>query len=214
MATELNSPSLNALIAYCDGDMQAAERDLSASIETLRQVGHLNAYANRAHLLADVKIAAGELAAAEALLRDELGIGIEGGSDLLAVRASAELAILAVYGNRLGEADQLLSRCRTALACGEDWGRRGGRVLLAESLLATMESREGAAGCFFEDALSTFRARRLPWDEADCFVHMARILELCGAPAKAAEMIESARTVYERIGAGSTWLRRASVQAQ
>jgi DNA-binding SARP family transcriptional activator/tetratricopeptide (TPR) repeat protein len=214
IAPEVNSPSLTALIAYCEGDMHAAERDLAATMDALRQVGHRNSYANRAHLLAEVKMSMDDLTSAEGLLRDELAIGLDGGSVLLVVRASAELAMICVLTDRLEEADALLACCREALASGEDWGRRAGHTLLAEAMLATAQQRDADAQRSFAEALTIFRERKLAWDEADVYLHMAGTLRGRGARKHAEEMREHAREIYERIGAGPAWLQRTAVVAQ
>jgi DNA-binding SARP family transcriptional activator len=213
LAPEANNRSLDALIAYCEGDMEAAARDLGATMSALRRVGHRNSYANRAHLLADVHMASGDLAQADALLREELAIGTDGGSELLAVRASAELAIIATLRGAPDEAGALLAPCRAALRSGEDWGRRGGRVLLAESLLAVARGRDDEATGHFERTLATFRDRRLPWDEADAYVHMASVLHSRGVRKHADAMRENARAVYGRMGAGASWLARTAAIA-
>jgi hypothetical protein len=209
IADELGNASVAAFVASCEGDFAAAELDLAAALEGRRHAGHGISSANSAHVLAEWKMAADDLDTAERLLREELTIGQDGGSMLLAVRASAELAIISVLSGRLDDADELLAVCREARASDEDWGRRGGRALLAEALLAAAQQRHADADHCLEDALNVFRTSSLPFDEADCYIYMARLVGKDSSP-----MIESARAIYERIGAGGVWLKRVSPETE
>jgi tetratricopeptide (TPR) repeat protein len=213
IAADLANPSLNAVIACCEGDMATAEHDISHSMEAMREVGQRSAYANRAHLLAELRLAGDDFEGAARLLGGELAIGIDGGSALVEVRAAAELAIACCHAGQLDEAGSLLARCVEVLASGECWGRKAGRVAVAQAVLAGFEGRCPDIETHMACALSTFRDLQLPWDEADAQIRGAEARDRCGKQKEAASARAAAAEIYRRIGAGEAWLRRATASA-
>jgi hypothetical protein len=149
---------------------------------------------------------------AEGARREELTIAIDGGAVYVEMRARPELAILCAMSARAAAAEQHLTHCRTVLAGGEDWGRRAGRVALAEALLAAI-NHDPAAAVLLDQALNIFSDRSLTWDEAEAHLLYARLLDKRGDPDGATRHRDVALEIYGRIGAGEPWLERARLRA-
>jgi len=115
------------------------------------------------------------------------------------------------------------------MAQGEDWRGLTGRVALAEAVhaaavgspLAGVQAGASARDALtrlqeaeghFQQAIETFRRYTLPWDEAEAFEIWARTCRrFYGGRSRRsfiAEKLNSARAVYERIGAGQPWIDR------
>ncbi|TAK55695.1 MAG: hypothetical protein EPO22_14285, partial [Dehalococcoidia bacterium] len=197
---------LGGMIHYCEGDWPAAERIWNEGFDLLAAVGHRSAYANQCHLLAGICLARGDVREAERLLRDELAIGVEGGSALLELRARVELALICAESGRLGEAAEHAGAARAIVDVGEDWGSRAARLTVAEAVVAAAAGDDAGAESSFAAARSWLRTAQLAWDEADLCCHRARSLSQHGRAADARSAARAAEDVYRRIGAGAPWL--------
>ncbi len=200
---------LGGMIRYCEGDWPAAERIWNDGFDLLAAVGHRSAYANQCHLLAGLCLARGDVREAERLLREELAIGVEGGSALLEVRARVELALICAESDRLDAAAEHARAARATVDAGEDWGSRAARLTLAESVIAAAEGDTARAESSFDETRAWLRSAQLPWDEADLCCHRARSLSRSGRASEARSAARAAEDVYRRIGAGAPWLIRA-----
>jgi DNA-binding SARP family transcriptional activator len=204
---------LSGMIHFCEGDWPAAERIWTDGFDLLAAVGHRSAYANQCHLLAGLHLARGNAREAERLLRDELAIGVEGGSALLELRARVELSRICVESDRAAEAAEHARAARAIVDFGEDWGSRAARLMIAEALIAAAGSDTAGAESSFADALAWLRSAQLPWDEAELHCLRARSLARLGRAADARSAARAAEDVYRRVPAGAPWLIRARASA-
>jgi tetratricopeptide (TPR) repeat protein len=200
---------LRTMLEFCDGEWDAVGAGLHDGIDILRQVGNKSSLANRLNHLAALYLARDDLARAEQMLNEELVLAIEGGSPLVELRARAELALAGALTGRPEAASTHLARCREILANGEEWGRKAGRVALAEGVMAYVAGDAAQAERHINYAIDVFRGRALPWEEADARVRHARLLDRAGQATLANDQREQAVRIYRAIGAGSPWIARA-----
>ena len=200
---------LGGMIHFCEGDWAAAEEIWTEGFDLLAAVGHRSAYSNQCHLLAGLCLARGDVHGAERLLRDELGIGVEGGGVLFEMRARVELALICAETGRLDEAGEHARAARAIVDRGEDWGSRAARLTIAEALLAAAAGDIRRAASAFTDVRDWMQSVQLAWDEADLHCHWARCLSRYGRTTRARGIARAAEDVYRRIGAGVPWLDRA-----
>jgi DNA-binding CsgD family transcriptional regulator len=165
-------------------------------------------WGNFAIWLAKVLYTRGDSRGSQTLLQSVGDAAVHGGSVLLTVIASAELALLAAATGLPGEAAPHLTRCRAILTEGEDWRGLAGRVALAEAAVAVAERRSDHAAPHFEQAIEVFRAYSLPWDEAEAFHLWGRGLIQATSRSTAIEKLRESLNIYCRHGAGRPWLDR------
>ncbi len=200
---------LRTMLQFYDGEWDAVETGLLDGIDILRQVGNKSSLANRLNHLAALYLARDDLARAEQMLDEELALAIEGGAMLIELRARAELALVTALTARPKEAAAHLACCREILANGEEWGRKAGRVALAEGIAAQLAGDTSEAERRINCAIEAFRSRALPWEEADARLRYARLLDRSGHAGPAAEQRQQAIRTYRAIGAGPAWIARA-----
>ncbi len=199
-------------MAFFDGGWDEAEAAWKQVRETAPAELVRSIQATADYWLARVRRLRGDAAGAIGLLSDALAIGLDGPSLLVQLMTSAELAIVLAESGRPEKSEVHLARCREILAEGEDWRGLAGRVALAEAVHAAASGCAENASERFELAIVVFRRLSLPWDEAEAFETRARSCKRFyrGRTRRAflIETLNSARAVYERIGAGQPWLDR------
>jgi DNA-binding SARP family transcriptional activator len=200
---------LRTLLLFYDGSWDEAEARLLEGVDMLRQVGNRSSLANRLNHLATLYLARDDLRRAGAMLCEELGIGIDGESPLIELRARAEMALIAGLSGAPDDAREHLRRSREIVANGESWGRKAGRVALADAVCSMAAGQPAQATRCFHVALSTFRERQLRWDEAETLVRWARALDAAGEPRAASDRRDEAIGIYGGMGAGQAWIAAA-----
>jgi DNA-binding SARP family transcriptional activator/tetratricopeptide (TPR) repeat protein len=213
LASEVPDGFLTAMVRYCDGDWDGAEATWRQGFEMLAAVGHRSAYASRAHQLAALQLARGDVQEAERLLRDELAIGTEGGGTLIELRARIELALVCADAGRVDEAREHVVRARTIVDAGEQWGSQAGRVAMIEGAIAAAAGDAAHTAERFVAARRIFDAAELVWDEAELQLQWARAARRLGNASEAEEHVREAQAIYRRIGAGDRWLQRTLAAA-
>ncbi len=211
-ARALGAPAdgfLGAMLHFCDGEWDAADRMWREGFELLAAVGHRSAYANQSHHLANLCLARLDVRGAERLLREELAIGAEAGGVLIELRARVELALICAEDGRVDEAREHVGRARSIVDGGEDWGSRGARLALAQGALAAAQGDGPASDAHFASAQGWLNGAELAWGEADAYCHWARNCGRSGGAASERKLRAAADAIYRRIGAGSAWLERA-----
>ena len=205
-------PTGRNLLSWADGDWQTAAEGFRARIAFWQNVGSSYAIVTGQRFLLRVLRALGDLEGAEAVARDWLAATLSGGAVKLEIPARAELALVFAETHRLAEAEAHLQRCREVLSAGEDWRGIGGRVRLAEAASAAANGDCDDAEAHFAAAAETFRALTLPWDEAETFEVWARACRRFhrghGRQSFVTGKLQSARSIYQRLGAGQAWLDR------
>lgn len=209
-------PTGRGLLGWTDGDWQSAADGFRSRIAFWRNVGSSYAIVIGQRFLVRILRALGDLEGAEAAAREWLDATLRGGAVKLEIPARAELALLFAETHRLAQAEAHLQRCREVLSAGEDWRGIGGRVRLAEAACAAANGNCDDAEAHFAGAAATFRELTLPWDEAETFEVWARACRRFhrgrGRQSFVDGKLQSARAIYERIGAGQPWLERLAQQ--
>ncbi len=209
-------PTGRGLLSWADGDWQSAADGFRSRIAFWENAGSSYAIVLAQRFMVRILRALGDLPGAQAAAQEWLDATLRGEAVKLEIPARAELALLFAETHRLAEAETHLQRCREVLSAGEDWRGIGGRVRLAEAAFAAANGNFDDAEAHFAAAVETFRALTLPWDEAETFevwaracrrFHRGRIRQ-----AFVDEKLQSARAIYERIGAGQPWLDRLAQQ--
>jgi DNA-binding CsgD family transcriptional regulator/tetratricopeptide (TPR) repeat protein len=208
----------NLMLSWCDGRWDEVATGLEDFAARVRRAGSdsMSTFADR--WLARLYRVNGDTARIGAALEERVATAARCGAVKFEVNLRAEVALIDAERGRLDEAEQQLSRCRAVLAAGEDWLGVGGRVALAEAVLAAAKHRSEDSEGHFEVAVETFRRMTLPWDEAEAYELWARagarFLRGRNRRAFVSEKIGAARLIYKRIGAGQPWLDRLDAEQQ
>ncbi len=201
-----------AMLAWYEGEWGDIENATKQSSARVRSVGSSGLTVSYERRLIRIYRLTGDKKSAEASAQECLEIAQGSGSVKYEFASRAELALLCAEAGRMPEAEAHLARCREILAAGEDWRGLGGRLQLAEAVLAAGRGKNEEAAAHFERALDVFRNLSLPWDEAETFEVWARSCRsfLRGRSRRSftAEKLHNAREICERIGAGLPWLER------
>jgi len=201
-----------AMLAWYEGewaDIENATKDSSARVRSVGSSGLTMSYERR---LIRIYRLTGDTNSAEASAQECLEIAQGSSSVKYEFASRVELALLCAEAGRMPEAEAHLARCHEILAAGEDWRGLGGRLQIAEAVIAAGRDNNEEAGAHFERAIEVFRNLSLPWDEAETFEVWARncraFLRGRSRHLFTAAKLNSARDIYERIRAGPPWLER------
>jgi hypothetical protein len=153
-----------------------------------------------------VQRALGRRSAAEILLRENLGVCIEGPHVPLELHTRAELASIYAESWRPELAHPHVARCREVLAAGEDWRGFVGHVARAEAVVAAAETRFDDAQSEFVRAVEIYRRYQVPFEEAEALHYWGRALIAAGNRGAALDRLGAAAEIYRRHGAGERWI--------
>ena len=189
------------MLAYWSGDWEQAEAAWTAAKDRDTRAGDRLDGTLNAYWLGRVRRLLGACEAAKDALDEGLAVALQGPQLPAEVMLRTELAVLAADSGRLEAGRAELARCHEITGTGEDWRGLAGRVALAAGMLATAEGRPKEAGEAFAAAVKTFHAYACSWDEAEARCAWAKAL-----PAGAGRHLETATSLYRRIGAGRRWV--------
>jgi ATP/maltotriose-dependent transcriptional regulator MalT len=151
---------------------------------------------------------AGEGARARALLEGALATVLEGQHVAIELATRADLALLLAQAGDPEGARVHLARCREILAAGEDWRGRAGRVALAEAVTLAADGHPREADNVVGRAVDIFRRYGLAWDEAEALHAWSGMLRAAGDRRAAADRLDTAIALYQRLGAAERWIER------
>jgi DNA-binding CsgD family transcriptional regulator/tetratricopeptide (TPR) repeat protein len=197
-------------LAFWEGDWETAQAAWAEVVAWSRQRGDRWGGAIVGLALARLHRVRGAHDEAAALLHEVLA-NVGGQHLTWEVDCRCALAQIAAETSRPADAQPHLARCREILANGEDWRGLAGRAALAEAAAAAAEGRIGAAEADFERAAEIFRQHARPWDEAETLLLWGGALLGAGLRGRATVMVDGARDLYHRHGAGERWIERVRV---
>jgi DNA-binding CsgD family transcriptional regulator len=205
-----------AMLAWYEGEWGDIENATKASSALVRSVGSSSLTVSYERRLVRIYRLRGDARSAENSAQECLEIALGSSSVKYEFASRVELALLCAEAGRMPEAEAHLARCREILAEGEDWRGLGGRLQLAEAVIAAARRDNEAAAGHFTAALETFQRLSLPWDEAETFElwarSCARFYRGRSHASFVIEKLDAARGVYHRIGAGQPWLDRLDAE--
>ncbi len=198
-------------IAFWEGDWDSSEAAWTKVRETAPARLNRSNLALADYWLARIARVRGDGASAAGFLLEALTIGLDGPSLIIQMQASPELAIGCAEKGLLADSEVHLERCRAILARGEDWRGLGGRVALAEAMVAGASGSLDEAEAHFARALAVFQRYSLRWDEAEALQLRARMYARAGRHnrATAVESFEAAMAIYRGCAAAQPWIEHA-----
>jgi class 3 adenylate cyclase len=198
------------MLAYCDGDWEHLEaRNLEAR-NIHRTAGNRlfeHAVISGAARLHEAK---GDVATADALLREAMALSGDTPSPFRMVATDGWRAtLLCVEAGRIEEAARHVAACRAVLDRGEDWRGAAGLVALASGALAATEGRLAEAEADFARALENCRRYAMLINEPVIFRQWGRALLAAGERTRALEKFDLEIESYRRQGYGTAFVERA-----
>ena len=193
-----------ARLSLLSGDRESADAILTG----WREQSHAEYYWWVDWLLGENARAWGDHAAAIPLLASARDFLSDHGVPVFEAAVGSDLALAYAQANRTLDAGGALVHSREMLANGEDWGGRGGVIVLAEALLAAEKDGPDSAQPHFDRALDIFRRYKVVWHEAEA-LHLWGLAFLdVRDHAAALEKLDQVLAVYRRIEAGTPWFER------
>ena len=200
---------LEAARAYLAGDWLVCRDAATRALDLSRRRGNAKFGFQALHQLAQVARAEDDGAVAA----DLLGRALEAVTCQhrpFEARAAADLAAVYAGLSRTDDARAALSQCRASLSQDEDWRGLGGRLLLADALVAAAEEDTALAHEQFARARTIFRRYQLPWDEAQALECWGDMSIRSGDRKAGDQRLDAAATIYRRHQAGRRWLQRVA----
>ena len=199
-------PLIEPEMAFYRGTWEQAESVLARAFEQARAGGRRRRSYIYVAWLAKVRRALGQHSVAEAILRDNVAIGIADPHLPFELNARQELALLYAQTQRSEQAHPHLARCREVMAGGEDWRGLAGHIVRAEAVVAAAEGRFETAHEQFANAVEIYRRYQVPFEEAETLHYWGRALLAAGSSVQAVEKMDAAMELYRRHGAGERWI--------
>jgi tetratricopeptide (TPR) repeat protein len=200
--------AVEALRLFYAGDWQTADRLLDEAGDAMLAVGSRDGETIAGFFRGQVKLAMGDLAAAEALNTRVLRNAFEGPVVPFQLNFSAQAALIAVRQGNLDEGRSHIKTCREILAVGEDFRGFVGRVNLAEAAVLGTGGAIEEADALCSDALKIFRRYDLAWEEAEAHFVWGETMLKNQLPERAAHEFDLAHRLYAERGAGPVWIDR------
>jgi DNA-binding SARP family transcriptional activator/tetratricopeptide (TPR) repeat protein len=187
-------------IRWRTGDYQAAIRDLERAVKLHRDLGYRLGEANALGLLGNVRQAAGDYPAAvldlEQALRLYRQLGMPAG----------EASTLAWLGNvrvTTGDFGTAATELAEALSISRRLGDQGGEATSLTRLAGLHHAKAEItqARLLYQQALDLARQITSPWDEAHALTGLGHCARADGDMRAAADLLENARRIFQKIGA-------------
>ena len=203
-------------LLFYDGEWEQAESAGQQSLDEFRRKGIRADVEVHLHFLARISAVRGDLAEAETLLQEALGLSCIETDGLLPWQLKYRTELASVYAdkNRVDDAHEQLTRCREILGNGEDWRGLAGKVARAEAVVSAAEGKYQDAETQFEKAVEIFRRYHVPFEEAEALHYWGRALNASGEHGRASEKLDAAIEIYRRCGAGERWVERVEANRQ
>ncbi|MEK7703348.1 MAG: CHAT domain-containing tetratricopeptide repeat protein [Myxococcota bacterium] len=195
---EIQSLSLEGLIAVNQGDFVAAERSIEAALSLARRSGRRSEEAAQLNNLGFVRRESGKLVAAALDFRSALVIDESLGSD---EGRAYDLRNLAIALARQGDASQALAHLEQALVLSRKTSSRYNEL---QSLLARAQIFESLADARatedYQASLALSRSLQVPEVEWSALYGLARVSEGAGNRGAARRLAGEALVVAEQLG--------------
>jgi tetratricopeptide (TPR) repeat protein len=195
-------------LVFYNGEWEQAESACQQSLDEFRKKGSRNDVEFYLHFLALICAVRGDLARAEALLKEALELSCVETDSKLPWQLKHRTLLALIYANtsRVADAHEHLTHCREILGNGEDWRGLVGVVARAEAVVAAAERRYQDAETRFEKSVQIFRRYHVPFEEAEALHYWGRALNAAGEHGRANEKLDAAIEIYRRCGAGARWV--------
>ncbi|MGH9024096.1 MAG: hypothetical protein ACRDV9_13525, partial [Acidimicrobiia bacterium] len=191
-----------------EGDWAGAESQLSAARDRARRAGNRLEEWGIARWLSLVARLEGRGQEAERTLDEALALAAGAPFPAGEVATRVELALIAVQSGAPKPARQHLGRARELMGDLGPWRGLAGRLLFTEAVLRAADGHLEEAEGRFGVAIEMFRRYCLPWDEAEVFHAWGSALVATGSRISARRRFDAALSLYERSGAGASWMER------
>ena len=199
---------LEGLVEFYRGRWEAVEGLCVGEIEQSLKAGSRHYASIYEVLLAWLCRRLGQNERAEKVLLDALPDRSDGANQHWEMLIRPELGLNYCALDRLAEAEEQSARCREIMAAGEDWRGMKGQFELAAAMVSAMRNNIAGSDQQFENAIRTFRAYQLPWQEADAFHLWGRLRAAAGDRKSALEKFDLALGIYVEHDAGRPWLEQ------
>jgi class 3 adenylate cyclase/tetratricopeptide (TPR) repeat protein len=208
--TFLDWTFLEAQLAVCDGNWDAAEAVLQRSAELGERRGEAMSPAGARTMLAQIARLRGDFDRARALKADDVEREVELGWAWPEATDRALLAEIEAEAGRLDDADAHLARCRALMADDDHFGKVG-VVERAEARVAAARGDGQERDVHFQKACDVFERSSQVWEKAHALHAWGKALLDAGDHKRAAEKLGAALDVYRQHGAGPIWIERVLV---
>jgi class 3 adenylate cyclase/tetratricopeptide (TPR) repeat protein len=205
--TFLDWMTVDAQLAFYEGDWDAAEASMQSVIELAEQRGDLITADGARYYLAMIARHRGDFDRARALKTDDVRMGVEREWVWPELSDRSMLAEIEAEAGRLDEAEAHLARCREILA-SNDHGAKRGYVERTAGRVAAGRGGSEEANDHFERAANIFENSHHVWERAHTLHAWGKALLDAGDHKRAAEKLGVALDIYRRHGAGSIWIER------
>jgi tetratricopeptide (TPR) repeat protein len=206
-----------ARIAYHQGDIPTAQREIGQALRISREIGNRVGEANALNLLGAMLVVTGDLAGAEKTFEEVVGIATEIGDG---ETESLGLNNLALVKQRLGDVSGALDRLQQVLAVERKRGNQSGEASALENIGGSYATEGDLARAreYYEQAMGVYRSLSSASDLARSLYWLGEVLlwqgEVEAARARHREALQLRTEAGERGETALSTLALADVELQ